>query len=95
LEKSENFKKSEKTECMECRICSLEALVSIDQRGQIILPKELREKAELKAGDKLAILSACDENQKICCFILIKAEIIEKIAVERISPVLRSIFGGD
>ena len=80
---------------MECRICSLEALVSLDQRGQIILPKELREKTELKAGDKLAILSACDENQKICCFILIKAEIIEKIAVERISPVLRSIFGGD
>jgi len=92
LEKSENFKNSEKTECMECKVCNLEALVSIDPRGQIVLPKELREKAELKAGDKLAILSACDENQKICCFILIKAEVIEKIAVERLSPILKSIF---
>jgi len=79
---------------MECRICSLEALVSLDQRGQIVLPKELREKAEMKAGDKLAILSACDESQKICCLIFIKAEVIEKIAVERISPMLKSIFGG-
>ncbi len=77
---------------MECKVCGLEALVSIDQRGQIILPKEVREKAELKAGDKLAVLSACDENQKVCCLIFMKAEVIEKIAVERLSPVLKAIF---
>ncbi|MDK2795740.1 MAG: hypothetical protein PWQ58_939 [Archaeoglobaceae archaeon] len=80
---------------MECKICNLEALVSIDQRGQIILPKELREKAELKAGDKLVVLSACEESQKICCLIFMKAEVIEKIAVERLSPVLRAIFRGE
>ncbi len=80
---------------MECKVCKLEALVTVDQRGQIVLPKELRERAELKAGDKLAILSACDENKKVCCLIFVKAEFIESVAVERISPVLKAVFGGD
>ncbi|MDI9646656.1 MAG: HgcAB-associated protein [Archaeoglobales archaeon] len=80
---------------MECKICKLEAVVSIDQRGQIVLPKEIREKTDLKAGDKLAILSACDENGKVCCLIFLRAEIIEKLAVERLSPTLKTIFGGD
>jgi len=66
-----------KTKTVSCRICKLEAVVSIDNRGQILLPKELRERAELKAGDKLAILSACDENGKVCCLIFMRAEVIE------------------
>ncbi|MDH5460211.1 MAG: AbrB/MazE/SpoVT family DNA-binding domain-containing protein, partial [Candidatus Bathyarchaeota archaeon] len=33
--------------------CKLEALVRVDERGQIVLPKDLREKAGIKAGDKL------------------------------------------
>ncbi|MEM0302169.1 MAG: HgcAB-associated protein [Archaeoglobaceae archaeon] len=80
---------------MSCRICKLEAVVSIDNRGQILLPKELRERAELKAGDKLAILSACDENGKVCCLIFMRAEVIENLAVERLSPTLKAVFGGD
>ncbi|MEM0203332.1 MAG: HgcAB-associated protein [Archaeoglobaceae archaeon] len=79
---------------MRCNVCRLEAVVSVDTRGQIVLPKELREKAELKAGDKLAILSACDESGKVCCLIFVKTETIEKIAVEKLSPTLRSIFEG-
>ncbi|MFN3383586.1 MAG: HgcAB-associated protein HgcC [Archaeoglobaceae archaeon] len=79
---------------MGCSVCKLEAIVSIDSKGQIVLPKELREKAELKAGEKLAILSACDENGKICCLIFLKAELIEKIAVEKLSPTLKAIFRG-
>lgn len=70
-------------------------MVSIDNRGQILLPKELRERAELKAGDKLAILSACDENGKVCCLIFMRAEVIENLAVERLSPVLKAVFGGE
>ncbi len=92
---SDKFKNSEDTKNMECKICKLEAVVSVDQRGQIVLPKEIRERAELKAGDKLAILSACDENGKVCCLIFMRAEVIEKIAVERLSPTLKAIFGGE
>jgi len=80
---------------MVCRVCKLEAVVSVDNRGQIVLPKEVREKAELKPGDKLAILSACDESNRVCCLIFMKAEVIERIAVERLSPTLKAIFEGE
>jgi len=35
----------------------IEALISVDERGQMVLPKEIREKACIQAGDKLAIIS--------------------------------------
>ena len=45
--------------------CSVEAVVSIDERGQMILPKEIRDKAGIKAGDKLAIMSMVQEG-RVC-----------------------------
>ena len=36
--------------------CRVESLVSIDERGQMVLPKEIRNKAGIKAGDKLAVV---------------------------------------
>ena len=31
--------------------CKLEAVVAVDERGQIVLPKDLRERAGIRAGD--------------------------------------------
>ncbi len=53
--------------------CKVESIVSIDERGQMVLPKELRERARIKPGDKLALIS-WDKGGEICCFYLIKAE---------------------
>jgi bifunctional DNA-binding transcriptional regulator/antitoxin component of YhaV-PrlF toxin-antitoxin module len=53
--------------------CRVDALVSIDGRGQIVLPKDLREKAKVGAGDKFAVIS-CEKKGEICCIALIKAE---------------------
>lgn len=59
--------------------CSLEAVVSIDERGQMVLPKELREKMGIKAGDKLA-LTLWKKNSKPCCITMTKvAELAEKV----------------
>ena len=35
----------------------VEALVPIDARGQIVLPKDVREKAGINAGDKVAVMA--------------------------------------
>ena len=55
----------------------LESVVAIDDRGQMVLPKDLREKWGLKSGDKLAILT-CVKGGEICCAALVKADLLTK-----------------
>ena len=68
-------KDKEETCCSseESTYCKVEGIVSIDHRGQMVLPKELREKAKIHAGDKLAV-SSWEKDGKVCCIILTKAE---------------------
>ena len=44
---SENF-------CMDCHLTAF-SLISVDDRGQMVLPKEIRDKANILPGDKLAV----------------------------------------
>ena len=37
--------------------CKVESLISVDERGQMVMPKEVRDRAGIKAGDKLALIS--------------------------------------
>ena len=53
--------------------CKVESLVSVDDRGQMVLPKELRDKAGIKGGDKLAVIS-WEKEGRVCCLSLIKVE---------------------
>ena len=53
--------------------CKVEAVVTMDAKGQIVLPKDLREKAKLESGDKLAI-AALEREGKVCCFVMIRVE---------------------
>ena len=55
----------------------LESVVSVDERGQLVLPKEIRERWGLKGGDKLAILTNI-KGGKICCVAMVKADLLTK-----------------
>ena len=68
--------------------CKVEALVSIDERGQMILPKEIREKANIRAGDKLAVTS-WEKNGKIYCISLIRAEEFTDMVKGILGPVMK------
>ncbi|MCX6093402.1 MAG: HgcAB-associated protein [Candidatus Bipolaricaulota bacterium] len=57
--------------CGEC--CSVQALVRIDERGQMVLPKDVRERAGLRGGDKLA-LSMIEKDGRVCCLVLTRAD---------------------
>jgi antitoxin PrlF len=35
----------------------VESIVAIDERGQMVIPKDIRERAKTRSGDKLAVLS--------------------------------------
>lgn len=70
--------------------CKVEALVSVDERGQMVLPKELREKAGIHAGDKLAITS-WEQDGKVCCISLIKAEDLTGMVKATLGPLMKEI----
>jgi len=51
----------------------VEAIITIDQRGQMVLPKETRAKAGIQAGDKLALVG-WRKGERVCCLSLIRVE---------------------
>jgi antitoxin PrlF len=51
----------------------IEAIISVDERGQMVLPKETRARAGIKAGDKLALVS-WSKDGRVCCLSLVRAE---------------------
>jgi antitoxin PrlF len=71
--------------------CRVDALVSIDERGQMILPKEIRLKANIKAGDKLAVTS-WEKDGKVCCISLIKVEELTELVKGVLGPVIKEIL---
>ena len=66
--------------------CKVEALVSIDARGQMVLPKDVREKIGVKEGEKLAIMTMGNHDE--CCIMLVKAERLDKMAKEIFGPII-------
>ena len=71
--------------------CKVEALVSVDERGQMVLPKEARDKANIRAGDKLAVIS-WEKGGQVCCLSLIKAESLTDMVKGMLGPVVEEIF---
>jgi len=70
--------------------CKVESLITVDERGQMVLPKELRERAKIHAGDKFALISWYKDGE-VCCFTLIKAEALAERVKEFLGPVLKGI----
>jgi len=66
--------------------CNIEAVISIDDRGQMVLPKDLREKAGIKSGDKIAIASFY-KGDEICCLTMFKADQISDLVGDMLGPV--------
>ncbi len=71
--------------------CKVESIVSVDERGQMVLPKDLREKAQIRPGDKLAVVSM-QMDGKVCCLSLIKVETLEEMVKSMLGPVMESVF---
>ena len=68
--------------------CRVESIISVDDRGQMVLPKELREKAKIKAGDKFALVS-WDKNGEVCCLYLIKTDFLAETVKDFLGPMLK------
>ena len=89
-------KKSEKVSCSgstceKISCCKVEALLTIDERGQMVLPKEIREKAEIHTGDKLALVN-WEKDGKVCCFTLIKVDELGDMVKGFLGPMMKEIM---
>ena len=73
------------------KCCQVDALITIDGRGQIVLPKEVREKAEVKAGDKFLLISY-EANGKVCCLFLVKANDFSESVKGMLGPMMKDIM---
>jgi antitoxin PrlF len=71
--------------------CKVDAVVTVDAKGQIVLPKDLREKAKLKPNDKLAVIG-CERNGELCCFMMIRAEDLGSSVKRMLGPMLEEIL---
>jgi AbrB family looped-hinge helix DNA binding protein len=70
--------------------CRVESLISVDDRGQMVLPKEIREKANIRAGEKLAVIS-WEKSGEVCCISLIKAEDLMEMVKGLLGPMMKDI----
>jgi antitoxin PrlF len=67
--------------------CKVEAILSVDERGQMVLPKDIREKAGIRTGDKLALIS-WEKNGSICCLALMKVENLSGMVKDVLGPLM-------
>ena len=72
--------------------CKVESLISVDERGQMVLPKEIREKANIRAGDKLVLIS-WKKNGKVCCISMVKAEDFGDMVKGVLGPMMKKMAG--
>lgn len=71
--------------------CKIEAIISVDERGQTVLPKEVRDKAGIRPGDKLAVVSL-EKDGKACCISLVKVKDLEVMVKEMLGPLMKEMF---
>ena len=70
--------------------CKVESLISVDERGQMVLPKEIRDRASIRPGDKLALVS-WEKDGRLCCFTLIKVEEFTDMVKGLLGPMLEEM----
>ena len=69
-------------------VCRIDAVITMDVKGQIVLPKDLREKANFKPNDKIAVV-ACEKEGIVCCIMMIKAERLAGAVSKTLGPLLK------
>ncbi len=51
----------------------VEGVAMVDERGQMVLPKAIRDKAGIRPGDKLAIVTLVRDG-RVCCIHLFRTD---------------------
>jgi antitoxin PrlF len=72
--------------------CQVEALVSVDEKGQMVLPKTIRDKANIQPGDKL-VLIGWERDGQMCCITMVKADSLAGMVKGLLGPMMKDMAG--
>ena len=72
--------------------CSIDAVVTVDAKGQIVLPKDLRERANIKPNDKLAVIGV-ERGDSVCCVVMMKTDALGDTVKCMLGPIFKEAFG--
>jgi len=70
---------------------SVEAIVSCDDRGQLVLPKDLRKRLDINSGEKLALLKFMNSKEEFF-LTLIKTNALEDLIKNYMTPVMKDVI---
>ncbi len=70
----------------------MEAILNVDERGQMVLPKSVRSALGVQGGGKLAAV-AMSRDGETCCVTLIRADRLEGMVRGFLGPVISQAFG--
>lgn len=72
-------------------VSRVESVLSVDERGQMVLPKDLRTRAGIGPGDKVALV--CHERDgEVCCITLIKVDKLNEMVKGLLGPVMKDVL---
>ncbi len=71
----------------------VDAVINVDERGQMVLPKDVRERAGILPGDKLALIT-WQKDGEVCCMSLVKTTALADMVKGLLGPMVQEIGVG-
>jgi AbrB family looped-hinge helix DNA binding protein len=68
----------------------VDAVISVDERGQMVLPKDVRERAGIQPGDKLALIT-WQKDGAVCCVSLVKTTALADMVKGLLGPMAQEL----
>jgi antitoxin PrlF len=68
----------------------VEAVITVDERGQMVLPKDVRARAGLEPGEKLALLT-WEKDGEVCCMSLVRTKHLTGMVRDFLGPMMSEI----
>ena len=70
--------------------CGVEAVVRVDARGQMVLPRKIREAAGIRSGEQLAVVVWRKEDG-LCCISLVKVAALTAMTQKLLGPMMKAL----
>ncbi|MBS7619626.1 AbrB/MazE/SpoVT family DNA-binding domain-containing protein [Candidatus Bathyarchaeota archaeon] len=71
--------------------CRVYSIVTVDSKGQIVLPKEVREEFNIGQNDRLVLIGFGSEKDH-CCMVIMKADRLNSTLASMLQPIFKEVI---